>query len=727
MLDYLLARPQTKDGTSMRDALRYLVVDELHTMVQGTDLACLIRRLKNRLNSPKGHACCVGTSATLGDENRRILYLSSAGETFPRRHHFRIALNTYEFVKGSIIGHEPSLQDRTFPNSPDAYTDSQEYLHQQMNVWFGRILPEVQCHELKTLGLFRNILEFLSKSPLSLKEAVQQCFSRYTPYSEELRRAMIISLLSLAAYARSPYAENEERKKEREAKGLPPNLGPIVQVQVQLWQRELRRIVANVSETPELVFHDDLTIKEKRHHLPVIRCRDCGLMGWATVYNKDKPSDYNCNLKNFYQLFFSQDPRIRYLFPAGEDIFKRRGRYQKNLMLHKSNLQHDSTAEEDNSDYVALETGAHTLERKGELKLDKRCPRCDGHDSMFLVGFQAATLTATYINQLFSSPFNSDKKLLTFSDSVQDAAHRAGFFEARTWRFNLRMAIQKTLTLFDKPPSLQELATKVIDHWRTEMGDDVFVATFIPPNMVWMDDYEKLLKHGSLPPKSDIIDWISHRLRWEINAEYSFRAKIGRSLPSVGSSVAAIPTHVIDSITETALPALREIHSSVADLRADQLRPFVQGFVSHLIRQGSIFQHGIADQYFDSLGRDSYMTFSHGSKFWMPDWFRGQGMPIFLSNKSSSYFDYIPSGTENTWLRLWIDKALKDRLVNHETKDGRVELRLIGKSPKMFSMKSYVPWRATTLSNKKATKVTLSGGSISITFTSPRCPIGLQP
>jgi DEAD/DEAH box helicase domain-containing protein len=44
------------------------VLDELHTYdgAQGTDVACLIRRLKARLGTPAGHLGCVGTSATIG-------------------------------------------------------------------------------------------------------------------------------------------------------------------------------------------------------------------------------------------------------------------------------------------------------------------------------------------------------------------------------------------------------------------------------------------------------------------------------------------------------------------------------------------------------------------------------------------------------------------------------------------------------------------------------------
>ena len=70
MLDYLMIRPADapiwKDNGT--ETLKYIVVDELHTFdgAQGTDLACLLRRLKARLKVPKGHLCCVGTSATLG-------------------------------------------------------------------------------------------------------------------------------------------------------------------------------------------------------------------------------------------------------------------------------------------------------------------------------------------------------------------------------------------------------------------------------------------------------------------------------------------------------------------------------------------------------------------------------------------------------------------------------------------------------------------------------------
>ena len=64
MLDYLLVRP--RDATLWRhntpDTLRFLVVDELHTFdgAQATDLACLIRRLKE----PAEHPARAGSPAS---------------------------------------------------------------------------------------------------------------------------------------------------------------------------------------------------------------------------------------------------------------------------------------------------------------------------------------------------------------------------------------------------------------------------------------------------------------------------------------------------------------------------------------------------------------------------------------------------------------------------------------------------------------------------------------
>jgi DEAD/DEAH box helicase domain-containing protein len=86
MLDFLLLRPADRElwRYNTPDTLKYLVVDELHTFdgAQGTDLSCLLRRLKSRLAIPSGHLCCVGTSATLGEKENAPDVLGYAASVF---------------------------------------------------------------------------------------------------------------------------------------------------------------------------------------------------------------------------------------------------------------------------------------------------------------------------------------------------------------------------------------------------------------------------------------------------------------------------------------------------------------------------------------------------------------------------------------------------------------------------------------------------------------------
>jgi DEAD/DEAH box helicase domain-containing protein len=68
MLDFLLLLPEDRrlwEGNGP-DTLRYIMLDELHAYdgAQGSDVACLIRRLKGRIQVAPGSLCCVGTCSS---------------------------------------------------------------------------------------------------------------------------------------------------------------------------------------------------------------------------------------------------------------------------------------------------------------------------------------------------------------------------------------------------------------------------------------------------------------------------------------------------------------------------------------------------------------------------------------------------------------------------------------------------------------------------------------
>src|SRR5207248_7551619 len=103
---------------------------------------------------------------------------------------------------------------------------------------------------------------------------------------------------------------------DREARGESRPTDAFLHVRVQLWQRELRRMVASVGEEPRLRFFDDLSANDQRSHLPVIHCRDCGAMGWATLRRAEDSGNLRVDLRTFYSAFFSGNPGARFMFPV---------------------------------------------------------------------------------------------------------------------------------------------------------------------------------------------------------------------------------------------------------------------------------------------------------------------------------------------------------------------------------------------------------------------------
>ena len=84
---------------------------------------------------------------------------------------------------------------------------------------------------------------------------------------------------------------------------------------------------------------------------------------------------------------------------------------------------------------------------RDEAAKQQRCPSCGTKDAIRFLGSSVTTLASVGITQMFGSPHVADdeRKLLAFTDSVQDASHRAAFFSGRTHRFNLRATMSRAL------------------------------------------------------------------------------------------------------------------------------------------------------------------------------------------------------------------------------------------------------------------------------------------
>lgn len=180
MLDFLLirARDSVLWRHNMPDTLRLLVVDELHTFdgAQGTDLACLIRRLKARLRTPPGVLACVGTSATLGSEGQGRL-LAFADDVFGEAFDDHAVIGEDRESVAEYLAND-AVEFMRMPTAADyerlapGKRDAGQYIAAQYGLWFeadGEVdSQDVQFQvrlgaQLKQHAAFQNLLRDLHR------------------------------------------------------------------------------------------------------------------------------------------------------------------------------------------------------------------------------------------------------------------------------------------------------------------------------------------------------------------------------------------------------------------------------------------------------------------------------------------------------------------------------------------------------------------------------------
>ena len=193
-------------------------------------------------------------------------------------------------------------------------------------------------------------------------------------------------------------------------------LAPFLNVRLQLWLRELRRIVGNIEQPPALRFSDDLKEEDQRRHLPVIHCRECGAMGWGGT-KREQDQQINPDLQHFYSAFFRYSPTVVVLFPddarveeGGQEEF---GWVFCGDCLHVALGKHvkDTCPACGGKDHL-IPVFMPNLRRKKEHAVvgSHDCPYCQGYNSLTILGSRAASLTSVVISQLYASTFNQGQK-----------------------------------------------------------------------------------------------------------------------------------------------------------------------------------------------------------------------------------------------------------------------------------------------------------------------------
>lgn len=677
MLDYLMLRPMDRElwSSNTPTTLRYVVVDELHTFdgAQGTDLALLLRRLRARLKIDPQHLICAGTSATLGGASNTAPMCEYARQVFgvpfdPDS----VVVENRQSVGGFL---EEAMVDFMFSFHREwaDVLDPARYRSPEAAVaaWFALMFPEesspVDVSDLgwrRTLGsllkrhqLFVNLLKLL-KGGVASYDTLIESFARNMPNASKVEvRRVLDALLVLIAWA------------------LREGNQPLVTLRVQVWVRELRRMVGKLAVDPEEVSlrsERDLPGERDGVYLPLVQCRQCRTTGWISrlVQGSNKLST---KLEEIYNTWFSRRPEAARFYAARSIGRPLAEGVTEQVCVSCGNVQQGKEAclacghQSLMPIYRVTAQQTRVVGQAQYTQHDQTCPACGERGELQLLGARNATLGSQVVENSWASPFNDDKKLIAFSDSVQDAAHRAGFFGARTYSNNVRTAwahvmdevglkamswsdfVARARAQFDEPSSV------------LHMDPAQFVSEFLGPNMAWQHDWSvELLQKNHLPANSRLPTKVKKRLLWQLFSDLTYLSQRGRTLERIGKAVLAVPWSRLEPLAERLLEVFREQYGAQGIEQAT-IAQWLWGMLTRMRQRGGVMDSELSVYAAD--GNVFALIKTAGRGEWLPGMGANTPRPIFLTLGKHSDFDKLTGSGRETWYERWASVVLGQQML----------------------------------------------------------------
>ncbi len=599
MLDYGLMRQRFSTlwkGNIDTDnkALKFIVLDELHTYdgAQGTDVANLIRRLKLKLNFPKGTLCPIGTSATIGNgpdsKSRLCEYASDVfGERFDEANvieEHRIPVSEYvtdgitnlpdtKLIKSCIFGANDTVES---------------YMKRLCKIWLKNpAISQIDAgNYLRNMGIVKSLLEILSKGILSLEDIQKKLIDQDVNYrrlylqdGEKVCMIVLENLLALIAYAKRPL--NDTGK-----------LIPMLYLQVQLWQRELSGILRYFQKDPEFIWRHSLKNTDDRIALPMYFCRECGASGWLSRRLATDDS-YCSDVATINKAFMDREKEVVLLNVESKKHEAVDEYVNENAInvTHYVNIKDMREASVSDSDTLRVRVCSKTTStRGGNQRFASYCPECNS-DSICEIGGRTSTLSSVAISQVLSSDFDhaeeKDRKILVFTNSVQDAAHQAGFYEARTFRFLFRQSMQQYINSLDKPVNIAELQKGFKEYWKTKLSEDDYYNRFLPADLASHIDLRCNYREGSGYMQT-FKDEFDLRVDWEIVSEFGLTSQLGRTLEKTGSSATFFKSEEIHKVYDLMKDFLAENQLGYVAENEQTFCHFVYGILQRMRQHGAV-------------------------------------------------------------------------------------------------------------------------------------------
>ncbi|VEH92222.1 ATP-dependent helicase (plasmid) [Tsukamurella tyrosinosolvens] len=647
MLDLLLLRQaDAKLWEGASTALQYLVLDEFHTYdgAQGTDVAMLIRRLGARLglaseDGPLGRVTPVATSATLGSGSRSVELREFAATVFgsgfePESVVGETSLTSADVVRDVDFTLDiPAVEDVLAAPDPVADDPSTWEPLARVVLAGGRadtndLADPVAIGEaLQRHFLTRVVIDVLGANPRTAADAViDMAQAGVLPWGVHNSarpveaQAALLKFLALLSIARI-----------RDESGA---VRPLVNVQVQIWVRELSRMLRAVAVEPEFRWWHSGP-DEGRRHLPAAYCRVCGRSGWtaATTELGDSLSGESRTIwRNSARPGSRAKNRVLLTADATETGV---------LHLAPETLELHTTPGQET---LAVHVSADDEDAANEV-----CPSCGARNSIRYMGSSVATLLSVGLTTEFGSRLlpDAEKKTLVFTDSVQDAAHRAAFIEGRAFTFNFRSAVFRSVQQGSR--TLTQLGEDLATQPST---DELYSIT--PPDFVrrlttdadWLDHDDGTLRRI-----------LATRLAFQSHLELGLNSRTGRTLELTSSLGVDIEAD-LQGYTRTA----RELHRNLPQLSLRETpdegayRTWITGLLDRLRITGGVYHPWLAT-YINEEGKR--WSIWGGSAEGMPKFPRGRPAPAFYTTGNAGDTDFhslTPRG--ESWSTDWTRRCL---------------------------------------------------------------------
>lgn len=706
MLDQLLLRYEDQEiWRQSATSLQYLVLDEFHTYdgAQGTDVALLLRRLGLTLKShwedddpnvtetdrdkPLGRITPVATSATLGDKGDPAVMREFArtvfGEEFgPESVITESRLSLGEWVDGAA--------DRT---DASGITPREPF---EIDVLAANRDVEALGPDPSSSDLARTVLSHLVSAEMPLFDAVlsepgvllaiTQAHPLVQAMAEAASDAISLTDLTSAVLAGAPtttlVATGSDETWERFLSHVIALLGHVraragraaLSVDVHLWVRELTRIDRAADSATRFRWGDDgpplagIDAGEVRPSFPAVYCRHCGRSGWG-VGLAPVGSDLAIDDESIRRNHASREGRFRALIyaPREADQATTDDAVTEGLQwfsIRSRSLVADMPREDDRDvqDGWVLPVLVNVGVDADKASRDDTCPSCGQEDGIRFLGSAIATLISVSLSTMFGSGELDprEKKALVFTDSVQDAAHRAGFIQARSHTLTLRAVLREAVS--DGPLTLDALVDEVI----RRAGDDRFARyRVIAPDCADRESFQAFWQTATLREvPAPVRSRVRRRLAFDAALEFGLNSRTGRTLELTGSVAVDIDVHpermaraaraVLDGDALQMLPGTKAPDDEL-------LVQWVRGVLDRMRAQGAI-DH----EWFSRYRAEDGQRWS----IWRgrP---RGDGMPAFPSGRPAPAYPRIgaalPRGRDSgldpvtsaqSWYARWTGRVL---------------------------------------------------------------------